>query len=93
MRPEEGANVAPVRLSVRSIVWSQNAYPFATGSVSTVEATQRKGEPMDGTETTSPHHQLLHLVEAAQQAGYSEREIVEIVERELEMDADLDRAA
>ena len=36
---------------------------------------------MDGIETTAPHHQLLHLVEAAQQAGYSEREIVEIVER------------
>jgi len=48
---------------------------------------------MDGTETTSPHHQLLHLVEAAQQAGYSEREIVELVEQELETDADLDRAA
>ena len=39
---------------------------------------------MDGTHTEAPHHQLLHLVEAAQIAGYSEREIVEIVERELE---------
>jgi hypothetical protein len=48
---------------------------------------------MEGTATDSPHHQLLHLVEAAQQAGYTESEIVEIVERELETDADLDRAA
>lgn len=48
---------------------------------------------MEGIETTAPHHQLLHLVEAAQQAGYSEQEIVELVERELETDADLDRAA
>jgi hypothetical protein len=42
---------------------------------------------------TEPHHQLLHLVEAAQNAGYSEREIVQIVEDELEADAELDRAA
>ena len=48
---------------------------------------------MDGTERDAPHLQLLHLVEAAQQAGYSEREIVAIVEAELETDADLDRAA
>ncbi len=48
---------------------------------------------MGGTATSSPHHQLLHLVEAAQQAGHSESEIIEIVERELETDADLDRAA
>ena len=48
---------------------------------------------MEGTETNGPHHQLLHLVEAAQNAGYSEREIVQIVEAELETDADLDRAA
>jgi hypothetical protein len=40
-----------------------------------------------------PHHQLLHLVEAAQLAGYSEREIVQIVEEELEVDAELDQAA
>ncbi len=48
---------------------------------------------MEGIETTAPHHQLLHLVEAAQLAGYSEREIVAIVEQELETDADLDQAA
>jgi hypothetical protein len=40
-----------------------------------------------------PHHQLLHLVEAAQLAGYSEREIVQIVEEELDADAELDQAA
>ena len=47
---------------------------------------------MEGIET-QPHHQLLHLVEAAQLAGYSEREIVQIVEEELEVDAELDQAA
>ena len=42
----------------------------------------------------APHHQLLHLVEAAQLAGFSEHEIVQIVEQELETDAaELDRAA
>jgi hypothetical protein len=51
-----------------------------------------KGEPVEGIQT-EPHHQLLHLVEAAQNAGYSEREIVQIVEDELEADAELDRAA
>ena len=82
MRPEEGANVAP----------QQNPYPFATTPISTVVETERKGEPMEGIER-EPHHQLLHLVEAAQNAGYSEREIVQIVEAELESDAGLDRAA
>ena len=48
---------------------------------------------MEGIETTAPHHQLLHLVEAAQLAGYSEREIVQIVEAELGTDAELDQAA
>ena len=48
---------------------------------------------MEGIETDGPHHQLLHLVEAAQNAGYSERVIVRIVEAELETDAELDRAA
>ena len=48
---------------------------------------------MEGIETNAPHHQLLYLVEAAQLAGYSEREIVEIVEAELETDAKLDQAA
>ena len=40
-----------------------------------------------------PHHQLLHLVEAAQNAGFSEREIVQLVEAELASDAELDQAA
>ena len=48
---------------------------------------------MEGIETDGPHHQLLHLVEAAQNAGYSEREIVQLVEAELATDADLDEAA
>ena len=48
---------------------------------------------MEGIETNAPHHQLLHLVEAAQLAGYSEREIVQIVEQELDADAELDQAA
>jgi hypothetical protein len=58
-----------------------------------VKVTKRKGEPVDGIETNAPHHQLLHLVEAAQLAGFSEREIVQIVEAELDTDADLDQAA
>ena len=83
MRPEEAPNVAP----------QQNAYPFATSRSTTVEVTKRKGEPVEGMDTTEPHQQLLHLVEAAQLAGYSEREIVQIVEQELESDAELDQAA
>lgn len=83
MRPEEAPNVAP----------QHNPYPFATSPATTVEATKRKGEPVEGIETTAPHHQLLHLVEAAQLAGFSEHEIVEIVEQELETDAALDKAA
>ena len=72
---------------------SQNAYPLVTGPVTTVGVTERKGEPVEGIERDAPHHQLLHLVEAAQLAGYSEREIVRIVEDELETDAEIDRAA
>lgn len=82
MRPDEAPHGAP----------QQNAYPFATRSGTTVEVTERKGEPVEGIER-EPHHQLLHLVEAAQLAGYSEREIVQIVEEELEADAALDQAA
>lgn len=48
---------------------------------------------MEGIETDAPHHQLLHLVEAAQLAGYTESQIVEIVEAELETDVELDEAA
>ena len=48
---------------------------------------------MEGIEKDAPHHQLLHLVEAAQLAGHSEREIVQIVEDELESDAELGQAA
>ena len=48
---------------------------------------------MEGIESNQPHHQLLHLVEAAQLAGYSEREIVQIVEAELDTAAELDQAA
>ena len=83
MRPEEAPNVAP----------QQNAYPFVTRPTTTVESTKRKGEPVEGIETEAPHHQLLHLVEAAQLAGFSEREIVRLVEDELDTDAGLDQAA
>jgi hypothetical protein len=48
---------------------------------------------MEGIEGTAPHQQLLHLVEAAQLAGYSEREIVQIVEAELDADSELGEAA
>jgi hypothetical protein len=48
---------------------------------------------VEGIESIAPHRQLLHLVEAAQLAGYSEREIVQIVEEELDADAELDQAA
>jgi hypothetical protein len=48
---------------------------------------------MEGIERDAPHHQLLHLVEAAQLAGYSEREIVQIVEDELESVTALGQAA
>jgi hypothetical protein len=58
-----------------------------------LEVTPREEEPVEGTERDAPHHQLLHLVEAAQLAGFSEREIVDIVESELDTDAALDRAA
>jgi hypothetical protein len=36
---------------------------------------------------------LLHLVESAQRAGNSEREIAEIVDEAIEADAELDDAA
>jgi hypothetical protein len=48
---------------------------------------------VEGIETDAPHHQLLHLVEAAQLAGFSEREIVQLVEAELEAGGELDQAA
>ena len=48
---------------------------------------------MAGIETEAPHVQLLYLVEAAQLAGFSEHEIVRLVEQELETDAELDQAA
>ena len=48
---------------------------------------------MEGITTEAAHQQLLHLVEAAQLAGFSEREIVQIVEQELETDSELDQAA
>ena len=48
---------------------------------------------MEGTEKGTEFNHLLHLVEAAQRAGYSESEIVEVVEDALETDAELDRAA
>ena len=92
MRPEEAPNVAPVPTAFRPRS-SQNPYPWAPGAATTVEETPRKGEPVEGTETYAPHHRLLHLVEAAQRAGFSESEIVQIVEDELDPDGELDQAA
>jgi hypothetical protein len=48
---------------------------------------------MDGIEQDNEFSRLLHLVESAQRAGYSEREIVEVVESALGDDGELDRAA
>ena len=37
--------------------------------------------------------QLLHVVEAAQRAGFTEREIGQIVEEAIDADAEIERAA
>jgi hypothetical protein len=44
-------------------------------------------------ETETNLHRLLHLVESAQRAGYSESQIVEIVDDVMDVDAELDDAA
>jgi hypothetical protein len=44
-------------------------------------------------ETEREEQHMLFLVESAQRAGYSEREIVEIVHDAVETDADVERAA
>ncbi len=48
---------------------------------------------MEGTERVAELERLLHMVESAQRAGYTENEIVEVVEHALEADAQIDRAA
>jgi hypothetical protein len=44
-------------------------------------------------EKKADQHQMLLLVESAQRAGLSEREIVEIVEDAIKADAEHERAA
>lgn len=44
-------------------------------------------------EREAEEQQMLLVVESAQRAGLSEREIVEIVEDAIDADAELDRAA
>jgi hypothetical protein len=48
---------------------------------------------MSGQQNEAEQQHMLHLVEAAQRAGNSESEIVELVDAAVEADADLDRAA
>lgn len=48
---------------------------------------------MTGRETEADLQRMLHLVEAAQRAGYSEREIGEIVDDAVEADTEIERAA
>jgi hypothetical protein len=44
-------------------------------------------------DTDTNLQRLLHLVESAQRAGYSETQIVEIVDDAMDVDAELDDAA
>jgi hypothetical protein len=48
---------------------------------------------MEGQKQETDVQHMLLVVEAAQRAGRSESEIVEIVEDAIQADADLDRAA
>jgi hypothetical protein len=48
---------------------------------------------MSGQQHEAEQQHMLLLVEAAQRAGSSESEIVELVDAAVEADADLDRAA
>jgi len=48
---------------------------------------------MTSREMEAERQHMLLLVEAAQRAGYSEREIVEIVDDAIEADAEIVRAA
>ncbi len=52
-----------------------------------------EGAPMSTQEKQSEQQHLLHLVESAQRAGYSEREIQELVEDALEADVQREAAA
>jgi len=48
---------------------------------------------MSGRENEAELRQMLHLVESAQRDGYSEIEIVEIVNDAVETDVDIEDAA
>ena len=48
---------------------------------------------MPGQERETDQHRMLLLVESAQRAGLSEREIVQIVEDAIKADAEHERAA
>ena len=48
---------------------------------------------MTGQQQETEQQHLLHMVETAQRAGSSEREITELVDDAVEADADLERAA
>ena len=48
---------------------------------------------MSGSKTEADRQHMLLLVEAAQRAGRSEREIAEIVEDAVEANAEIERAA
>jgi len=48
---------------------------------------------MSGRENEADRRQMLHLVESAQRDGYSEREIVVIVNDAIEADVEIDDAA
>jgi hypothetical protein len=48
---------------------------------------------MSERKTEAERQRMLHLVESAQRAGYSETEIVEIVDDAVEADAEIEDAA
>jgi hypothetical protein len=66
----------------------------ATGrSVPWISAVASERSPMPERERETDQHRMLLLVESAQRAGLSEREIVEIVEDAIKADAEHERAA
>jgi hypothetical protein len=62
--------------------------------VRTVEVTrQAERRPMSGQREEAQEQHMLLLIESAQRAGRSEREISEIVDDAVQVDADTERAA
>ena len=53
----------------------------------------REGVPMSGQQNEAEQQHLLLMVEAAQRAGHTEREIAELVDFAIVADAELERAA